>query len=81
MEEEHQQSWGMRTRRLNKIENKKTKMMIKALEHAEKNQKPDMEGELPDMPLLNKDDEWGKKKKKKSEELVIEEEKEVDVAL
>ena len=42
----------MRTRRMNKTENKKTKMMCEALEYAEKHQKPEIEGELKDVPEL-----------------------------
>ena len=56
----------MRTRRLNKMENKKTKQMCEALDYAEKHQKPDLEGELPDMPVLQKDDDWSGKSKRKN---------------
>ena len=48
----------MRTRRTNKHENKLTKKMCDMLEYAEKNQKKEIEGELKDVPVLTKDDEW-----------------------
>lgn len=41
-----------RTRRGNKVENKKTKEMLAVLEHAEKTKTTEIEGELPDMPVL-----------------------------
>ena len=49
----------MRTRRGNKIENKKTKEMLEVLEHAEKTKSKEIEGELPDMPVLEEDGGWG----------------------
>jgi hypothetical protein len=51
--------WKMRTRRSNKNENVKTKMMCKALEHAEKRaSQPEIEGELKDMPVTEVDYDW-----------------------
>ena len=67
----------MRTRRTNKHENKLTKKMCDMLEYAEKTQKKEIEGELKDVPVLTKDDDWQqtKKKSKKSEAGVIEKKK------
>ena len=56
----------MRTRRGNKIENKKTKQMLEVLEHAEKTKSKEIEGELPDMPVLEEDGGWGENQKNKS---------------
>ena len=62
-EEQNAETWTMRTRRTNKHENKKTKRMCEALEYAERNQKPEIEGELKDVPVLSNDDDWQQKKK------------------
>ena len=41
------------------------------LEYAEKNQKKEIEGELKDVPVLTKDDEWQQTKKKSKKSGVI----------
>ena len=46
----NQRTWQMRTRKTNKLENKKQKMMCEALTRAENAKKlPEIEGELPDI--------------------------------
>ena len=57
-EEKNAETWTMRTRRTNKNENKLTKKMCDMLEYAEKTQKKEIEGELKDVPVLTKDDDW-----------------------
>ena len=39
--------------------------MCEALDYAEKHQKPEIEGELKDVPVLQVDDDWEQKQKKK----------------
>ena len=62
----------MRTRRTNKNENKMTKKMCDMLEYAEKNQKKEIEGELKDVPVLTKDEDWQQKQKKSKKSGVVE---------
>jgi len=59
MESEQRLEWSLRTRRTNKQENKKTKLMCEALTKMENAKKrPDLEGELPDMPQGEADEDF-----------------------
>lgn len=54
----------MKTRHTNKQVNKKQQLQCQALLHAEKFNKPDLEGELPDIVSNEIDDGWQENKTK-----------------
>lgn len=55
----------MRTRKANKEVNKKQKLQCQALLAAEKFNKPDLEGELPDIVSKEVDEGWEQTSRKK----------------
>ena len=67
MQETEQRTWGMRTRKSNKLENRKQKMMCEALTKAENSRKlPEIEGELPEMPEGEADEDFEEKTGKRA---------------